>query len=108
MFVAGGKPKRHRVLVEQVKEVICGWTTVRSFERRRKWIRLSKFTTTVLRCPHCGGNNTQHFSMTYERNEDDREKDIAISFRCEGCRRILELTFAQHKGETLVKWREPV
>jgi hypothetical protein len=22
MFVAGGKPKRHRVLVEQVKEVI--------------------------------------------------------------------------------------
>jgi hypothetical protein len=62
----------------------------------------------VLRCPHCGGNNTRHFSMTYERNEDDPEKDIAISFRCEGCRRILELTFAQHKGETLVKWREPV
>ena len=62
----------------------------------------------VLRCPHCGGNNTHHFSMTYERNEDDREKDIAISFRCEGCRRILELTFAQHERETLVKWREPV
>jgi phage terminase large subunit GpA-like protein len=59
----------------------------------------------VLRCPHCGGNNTHHFSMTYERNEDDPEKDIAISFRCEGC---LELTFAQHKGETLVKWPEPV
>ena len=46
--------------------------------------------------------------MTYERNEDDPEKDIAISFRCEGCRRILELTFAQHERETLVKWREPV
>ena len=48
----------------------------------------------VLRCPHCGGNNTHHFSMTYERNEDDREKDIAISFRCEGCRRAAQQTLA--------------
>jgi hypothetical protein len=62
----------------------------------------------VLRCPHCGGNNTHHFSVAYERNEDDPEKDIAISFRCEACLRISELTFAQHKGETLVKWRGPV
>jgi hypothetical protein len=62
----------------------------------------------VLRCPHCGGNNTHHFSVAYERNEDDPEKDIAIRFRCEACLRISELTFAQHKRETLVKWRAPV
>jgi DNA-directed RNA polymerase subunit RPC12/RpoP len=62
----------------------------------------------VLRCPHCGGNNTHHFSVTYERDEDDPEKDIAIKFRCEGCSRISELTFTQHEGETLVKWLEPV
>ena len=62
----------------------------------------------VLRCPHCGGDNTHHFSVAYERNEDDPEKDITIRFRCEACLRISELTFAQHKGETLVKWRAPV
>jgi hypothetical protein len=40
-------------------------------------------------------------------NPSDRRDGIAIQFYCEGCGRIRELTFAQHKGTTYLGWRRP-
>jgi hypothetical protein len=39
-------------------------------------------------------------------NPSWRRDGIAIEFCCEGCGSIGELTIAQHKGVTLVGWRE--
>jgi hypothetical protein len=39
-------------------------------------------------------------------NPSDRRDGVAIRFWCELCHTISELTFAQHKGVTLVGWRE--
>jgi hypothetical protein len=40
------------------------------------------------------------------RNPSARRHGIAIYFWCEVCQANVELTFAQHKGATLVQWRE--
>jgi hypothetical protein len=39
-------------------------------------------------------------------NPSSRRDGVAIRFWCEMCHTISELTFAQHKGNTLVEWRE--
>jgi hypothetical protein len=39
------------------------------------------------------------------KNPSDHRDGIAIQFRCENCNQFFELTFAQHKGLTLVAWR---
>src|SRR5262249_30257487 len=39
------------------------------------------------------------------RNPSGRRDGVAISFWCELCPFKGELTFAQHKGATIVKWR---
>ena len=90
----------------------------------------------VLHCPHCGGNNLHHEIVTvYSRKEDadqtletrvagriaecaivpskislnpsSRRDGVSITFSCEGCPSRLELTLAQHKGETFIEWRRP-
>ncbi len=38
-------------------------------------------------------------------NPSSRRHGIAIEFECELCGEPIELTFAQHKGHTLVRWR---
>jgi hypothetical protein len=38
-------------------------------------------------------------------NPSSRRDGFAIAFYCEECRLDAELTFAQHKGQTLVQWR---
>lgn len=40
------------------------------------------------------------------RNPSLRRHGIAIAFSCECCGDDLELTLAQHKGATLIGWRE--
>jgi hypothetical protein len=35
-----------------------------------------------------------------------RRNGLAIVFECENCAESFELTFAQHKGQTLVDWRD--
>jgi hypothetical protein len=40
------------------------------------------------------------------RNPSDRRHGVVIAFGCEGCGELFELMFAQHKGVTLVAWRE--
>jgi hypothetical protein len=40
------------------------------------------------------------------RNPSGRRDGIAIGFYCEQCDARLELTIAQHKGQTFVEWRE--
>lgn len=89
----------------------------------------------VLRCPKCGSENLHHHAITVcDRNEDadtvirsviegsatrmdvcandasrnpsSRRHGLFIQFSCEICgRQDLELTFAQHKGQTYVEWR---
>ncbi|CAL8972815.1 hypothetical protein RHODGE_RHODGE_01013 [Rhodoplanes serenus] len=38
-------------------------------------------------------------------NPSDRRHGLAIAFECEGCGEGIELTIAQHKGETHLAWR---
>jgi hypothetical protein len=40
------------------------------------------------------------------RNPSSRRDGLAILFDCENCDFVGELTIAQHKGNTLVGWRE--
>jgi hypothetical protein len=40
------------------------------------------------------------------RNPSSRRHGMAIRFTCETCNVITELTLAQHKGSTYLKWRE--
>ena len=90
----------------------------------------------VLHCPHCGGSYLHHESVTvYSRREDadqthetrvadrltecgivpsklsanpsSRRDGVSITFSCEGCPTRLELTLAQHKGQTEIVWRRP-
>jgi hypothetical protein len=85
-------------------------------------------------CPHCGDHHLHHGLVSvYARREDEsqivltevdgkrtetsvipshlttnpshRRDGIAIQFRCENCNHAFEITFAQHKGLTLVAWR---
>lgn len=88
----------------------------------------------VLLCPGCSGNNLHHSTVTvFTRSQEDakpvrtiignaevitgamlptgenpssRRDGIAIGFWCENCSFQGELTIAQHKGLTLVEWRE--
>jgi hypothetical protein len=39
------------------------------------------------------------------RNPSERRQGLAIAFSCEDCDAKLELTIAQHKGNTIVEWR---
>jgi hypothetical protein len=89
-----------------------------------------------LLCPLCGGNYLHHgrvavyhreredaeriretrvvgavaFSTTttagQSRCPSDRRSGIGIIFWCQLCRGNSELTFVQHKGRTLVAWRD--
>jgi hypothetical protein len=90
----------------------------------------------VLRCPKCDGECLHHESITtffregedsergvatvvtadgvsiddspelLQRNPSLRHNGVAIWFWCEDCDCVAELTFAQHKGSTLVGWRK--
>jgi len=92
----------------------------------------------LLRCPRCGHNYLHHGQVTvFDRTEDAtltlvtaivagvtavhlrpssmvanpsrRRHGIAIAFECEECPGEIELTIAQHKGETRIAWRfEPL
>jgi DNA-directed RNA polymerase subunit M/transcription elongation factor TFIIS len=88
----------------------------------------------VLACPSCGNSYLHHGCIVvYRRSEDaprvlctvindgiaklewlennrsdnpsPRRDGLTIEFSCENCGRENELTIAQHKGETLVRWR---
>jgi hypothetical protein len=39
-------------------------------------------------------------------NPSSRRDGLTIAFWCEGCDKTHELTIAQHKGSSLVRWRE--
>jgi hypothetical protein len=54
-----------------------------------------------------GGISTTHLVSSDEAaNPSERRDGLAIAFECETCAcPIIELTFAQHKGSTLVGWR---
>lgn len=84
-----------------------------------------------LLCPHCKGNYLHHDKVeTFERGEDSptgihttivgnmtttdtsltgnpspRRYGLLIHFRCEQCDAISTLSFAQHKGNTLVDFK---
>jgi len=80
----------------------------------------------VLTCPRCGGNNLHHGDVTvFERtredgpatvvsvghrsnngNPSDRRDGVVIRFTCENACDPFELTVTQHKGWTLLAWRE--
>jgi hypothetical protein len=87
----------------------------------------------ALCCPGCGGNCLHHNMVTvYSRrderrtvetrisgriatmdlvpsdrcsNPSSRHDGLAISFWCEGCSLVSELTIEQHKGQTFFAWR---
>lgn len=87
----------------------------------------------TLLCPKCGEDNLHHGRVhIYERPEDQpwvrqtvieddainssvaigstgnpsrRRHGLAIEFFCEQCGDVGELTIAQHKGQTLIRWR---
>src|SRR5262245_35871385 len=88
----------------------------------------------TLQCPHCGSDYLHQRCVTvYERKEDapltiktevsrsganvmtvpsessgnpsSRRHGLSIVFECEGCPYRPELTFEQHKGVTVVEWR---
>ena len=90
----------------------------------------------ILHCPDCGSSYLHHGAVTvYSRKEDNdhtletrvadrvaesgivpsklssnpssRRDGISIAFSCEMCPARLELTFAQHKGQTELVWRRP-
>lgn len=78
-------------------------------------------------CPRCGSSYLHHGAVTlFDRNKEDgpvlvrqfdspsptlagnpsgRRGGIAISFECEVCGDGIELTIAQHKGNTEMAWR---
>jgi hypothetical protein len=87
----------------------------------------------TLLCPHCSDPWLHHGTITtYGRSEDDtrtqltkvtgrettvnnvlsensgnpsdRRDGLRIAFWCEICENKSELTIAQHKGETFIKW----
>ena len=87
-------------------------------------------------CPSCGGDSLHQIKVdVFERDEDEkkvlhaqvgkskivksivvsnyisgnpslRRQGLTISFSCETCEYEPKLDFAQHKGVTLVTWRE--
>lgn len=89
----------------------------------------------TLYCPACRGDNLHHLGVkVFDRAEDaqtitrtevrggliashliagagagnpsGRRDGLAVMFECEGCNADpLELTIAQHKGQTLMAWR---
>lgn len=89
----------------------------------------------VLRCPKCGADHLHHEAITIcgrnedaemvlrtvveggvsrtdlcgnasSRNPSGRRDGLFIRFRCEICGGDdMELTIAQHKGQTIVEWR---
>jgi hypothetical protein len=97
-------------------------------------VKFDKDDPTWLTCPHCGQNNLHHDAVTVfcRRGEDgpvtattvtghsvyreegqaadlanpsSRRDGLAVSFWCEHCPAISELTIAQHKGITILGWR---
>lgn len=87
-------------------------------------------------CPRCRSEYLHHGELTiYDRGEDaarvtkievrnqsaqiskvnnaesgnpsPRRDGLAIEFRCEHCDGSLELTIAQHKGQSFIAWRGP-
>jgi len=88
-------------------------------------------TEQVLCCPTCRGTLLHHMDVTvYVRpvtdgparrihifpsgkrkkwdgrfNPSPHRGGVGIYFRCEECRAFMQLTLAQHKGETFVRWR---
>jgi hypothetical protein len=84
-----------------------------------------------LLCPNCGEFYLHHDRVTiFERSEEDapshslevdgiwkmrkveggdnpscRRDGVAVRFWCECCSAISELTIAQHKGTTIMRWR---
>jgi hypothetical protein len=97
-------------------------------------VEFSKDDPTWLTCPHCRGNNLYHGSVTvFSREREDgpvtartvtdhgvyrsegwavddanpssRRGGCTIAFECEACNVTSELTIAQHKGVTILKWR---
>jgi hypothetical protein len=90
-----------------------------------------------LLCPKCGGEHIHHkrvavFDRLYEdapthailagqasvsfqtgpwaesNNPSSRRDGVAIKFWCEDCQSLFALTLAQHKGQTLLKWRTEI
>lgn len=88
----------------------------------------------ALLCPRCGGSNLHHDTVAiFNRGEDEeqvrqttvtasatvveitegkdnpseRRSGIAIQFSCETCedKATMEMTIAQHKGTTFLRWR---
>ncbi len=85
----------------------------------------------VLCCPKCKGSFLHHEDVTvYVRPKEDgptervhvfpggtterwdgrgnpseRRGGVGIFFSCETCPHLLQLTLAQHKGETFIRWR---
>ena len=98
-------------------------------------VKFDKDDPTWLTCPHCGQNNLHHDAVSvFCRSGEDgpvtattvdgnnmvyrkegpamdqacpssRRDGLAISFWCERCPAISELTIAQHKGTTILGWR---
>ena len=88
-------------------------------------------TEHVLCCPTCRGTYLHHMDVTVYvrpvedgpdhrihvypdgthakwdggRNPSDRRGGVGVYFSCEECGAFLQLTLAQHKGETFVRWR---
>lgn len=90
----------------------------------------------VLQCPNCGSDNLHHDKITvFDREEDDEETKVTtvncfgltdvcfrpslgsknpssrrhgltIEFWCECCYVRPVLTLAQHKGVTLIEWKD--
>lgn len=75
-------------------------------------------TVTVYSRPHEDGNVSETEvsgtgdvvarKVSLGRNPSSRRDGIAIGFWCEQCDYYAELTIAQHKGQTCVKWRREV
>jgi len=93
------------------------------------------FSDHALICPRCGEANLHHHTVTaYNRapdavitrvtvitpdavvsgpvpssqcaNPSSRRQGLTISFLCENCRCIAQLTLEQHKGTSYLRWRE--
>lgn len=94
------------------------------------------FDENILLCPHCRSDYLSHSSIdwywgkkedskkltvievdedcvnTHEAprlnsgNPSDRRDGFVISLCCETCEANIHLSFAQHKGQTIVKWEE--
>jgi hypothetical protein len=97
-------------------------------------VKFDKDDPASLICPACRGNYLHHDAVTvFTREREDgpvtattvtgdgvyrkegwaaeranpssRRDGLAISFWCESCSALSELTIAQHKGCTLLEWR---